>query len=127
MLFCHFLAEAAARFSRPAPRLTAVVRDHLLGHDWPGNVRELAHYAERVALGLPSAVTPEAAADGEAEGLAERVERYEAMAIRETLAACEGDARTAMALLRTPRKTFYDKLRRHGIEIDSYRPSRRPG
>jgi two-component system C4-dicarboxylate transport response regulator DctD len=47
------------------------------------------------------------------------------MAIRETLAACNGDARTAMGLLRTPRKTFYDKLRRHGIEIDAYRPARR--
>ena len=125
MLFGHFLAEAAARFRRPVPRLTAAVRDHLLGHDWPGNVRELAHYAERVALGLPSAITSEPAADGQAEGLAERVERYEAMAIRETLAACDGDARTAMTLLRTPRKTFYDKLRRHGIEIDAYRPSRR--
>jgi len=125
MLFGHFLAEAAARFRRPAPRLTPVVRDHLLGHDWPGNVRELAHYAERVVLGLPSAATADSAVPGEAEGLAERVERYEAMVIRETLAACDGDARTAMALLRTPRKTFYDKLRRHGIEIDGYRPSRR--
>ncbi len=125
MLFGHFLAEAAARFRRPVPRLTAVVRDHLLGHDWPGNARELAHYAERVALGLPSASVPEAEAESLPEGLAERVERYEAMAIRETLAACNGDARTAMALLRTPRKTFYDKLRRHGIEIASYRPAKR--
>ncbi|TCS16630.1 sigma-54 dependent transcriptional regulator [Caulobacter sp. BK020] len=125
MLFGHFLAEAAARFRRPVPHLTAAVRDHLLGHDWPGNVRELAHYAERVALGLSSAITPEAGTGDQADGLAERVERYEAMAIRETLAACNGDARAAMALLRTPRKTFYDKLRRHGIEIDAYRPSRR--
>jgi two-component system C4-dicarboxylate transport response regulator DctD len=125
MLFGHFLAEAAARFRRPVPRLTAVVRDHLLGHDWPGNVRELAHYAERVALGLSSAVATEPGEASPADGLAERVERYEAMAIRETLAACDGDARTAMALLRTPRKTFYDKLRRHGIEIDAYRPARR--
>jgi two-component system C4-dicarboxylate transport response regulator DctD len=80
-----------------------------------------------VALGLSSAVATEPG-DGvasPADGLAERVERYEAMAIRETLAACDGDARTAMALLRTPRKTFYDKLRRHGIDIDAYRPARR--
>jgi two-component system, NtrC family, C4-dicarboxylate transport response regulator DctD len=124
-LFGHFLAEAAARLRRPAPRLTATIRDHLLGHDWPGNVRELAHYAERVALGLPSAVVAEdGAAQGPAESLADRTGRYEAMVIRETLAACGGDARTAMTLLQTPRKTFYDKLRRHGIEIDRYRPGK---
>lgn len=124
-LFGHFLAEAAARLRRPAPRLTATIRDHLLGHDWPGNVRELAHYAERVALGLPSAVVAEdGAAQGSAESLADRTGRYEAMVIRETLAACGGDARTAMTLLQTPRKTFYDKLRRHGIEIDRYRPGK---
>jgi two-component system C4-dicarboxylate transport response regulator DctD len=124
-LFGHFLAEAAARLRRPTPRMTSAIRDHLLGHDWPGNVRELAHYAERVALGLSSAVATEPGEASPADGLAERVERYEAMAIRETLAACDGDARTAMVLLRTPRKTFYDKLRRHGIEIDAYRPARR--
>lgn len=124
-LFGHFLAEAAARLRRPAPRLTATIRDHLLGHDWPGNVRELAHYAERVALGLPSALVAEdGAAQGPAESLADRTGRYEAMVIRETLAACGGDARTAMALLQTPRKTFYDKLRRHGIDIDRYRPGK---
>jgi two-component system, NtrC family, C4-dicarboxylate transport response regulator DctD len=123
-LFGHFLADATARLRRPMPRLTAAIRDHLLGHDWPGNVRELVHYAERVALGLPSAATVEDAARGAAEGLAERTGRYEAMVIRETLAACGGDARTAMALLQTPRKTFYDKLRRHGIEIDRYRPTK---
>ncbi|PVM85558.1 Fis family transcriptional regulator [Caulobacter radicis] len=124
-LFGHFLAEAAARLRRPAPRLTATTRDHLLGHDWPGNVRELAHYAERVALGLPSALVGEdGGAQGSAESLSDRTGRYEAMVIRETLAACGGDARTAMALLQTPRKTFYDKLRRHGIEIDRYRPGK---
>ncbi len=129
-LFGHFLAEAAARLRRPAPRLTATIRDHLLGHDWPGNVRELAHYAERVALGLSSAALGEdGAVRGADEGLAERTGRYEAMVIRETLAACGGDARTAMTLLQTPRKTFYDKLRRHGIDIDRYRPAKpsRPG
>lgn len=123
LLFGAFLADAAARLRRPAPRLTATVRSHLLGHDWPGNVRELAHYAERVALGLAS---PPHAEDGAApdggESLTERVGRYEATVIRETLAACGGDARKAMAALQTPRKTFYDKLRRHRIPIASYRP-----
>ncbi|WP_322786022.1 sigma-54 dependent transcriptional regulator [Caulobacter segnis] len=124
LLFGQFLAAAAARLRRPVPRLAAADRDHLLNHDWPGNVRELAHYAERLALGLSSAHGEEfRSVSG---GLAEKTMRYEAMIIRETLAACGGDARRAMAILETPRKTFYDKLRRHGIEIDRYRSPKRP-
>ncbi len=32
-----------------------------------------------------------------------------------------GDVRKTTALLQTPRKTFYEKARRHGIDIDSFR------
>lgn len=125
-LFGQFLASAAARLRRPTPRLNVKIRDHLLRHDWPGNVRELAHYAERVALGQAFAdAGAEMAPSDREEGLAERMEQYEATILRETLSACDGDARTAMALLKTPRKTFYDKLRRHDIDIDRYRPGKR--
>lgn len=123
LLFGHFLAAAAARLRRPVPRLAAADRDYLLNHDWPGNVRELAHYAERLALGLSNAHSEDLRSVS--GGLAEKTMRYEAMVIRETLAACGGDARRAMAILETPRKTFYDKLRRHGIEIARYRAPKR--
>jgi two-component system C4-dicarboxylate transport response regulator DctD len=121
VLFARFLADAAARFRRPTPPLTEPVRRRLMDYGWPGNVRELAHYAERVALGLLNEA--EAAGEGEEEalGLAARVERYEAALVREALADCGGDARTAIAALKLPRKTFYDKLHRHGIRIDDYR------
>jgi two-component system C4-dicarboxylate transport response regulator DctD len=44
-----------------------------------------------------------------------RVERYEADLIRETLAQNGGDVRRTIEALGIPRKTFYDKLQRHGI------------
>ena len=51
-----------------------------------------------------------------AEGtLPERVDRYEARIIREALHAYGGDARSTIEALGLPRKTFYDKLKRHGI------------
>jgi two-component system C4-dicarboxylate transport response regulator DctD len=114
LLFAHFLARAATRFRRPAPEMTAAVDRHLLSHDWPGNVRELSHFAERFALGLEAVDEPAPAE--EAGTLPERVERYEALLIRQALENTGGDVRATLAALGIPRKTFYDKLARHGID-----------
>ena len=62
------------------------------------------------------APTPAAAAS-----LPERVERYEASLLREALAAHKGDVRAVIEALGLPRKTFYDKLTRHGIDPNEYR------
>ncbi len=122
-LFAHFLRRATERFGRPMPDLSPAVRAHLETHDWPGNVRELAHYADRVALGLepdpgfapaPAAVT-EDGAPLDPSPLADQVDAFEAEVIRRTLRAHKGDVRLTTEALGLPRKTFYDKLKRHGI------------
>ncbi|MCG7360978.1 sigma-54 dependent transcriptional regulator [Roseomonas sp. ACRSG] len=115
LLFAHFLSRAATRFRRPAPQMTAAVERHLLSHDWPGNVRELSHFAERFALGLEAGEDAAPAENG-AGTLPERVERFEAMLIRQALENNAGDVRATLATLGIPRKTFYDKLARHGID-----------
>lgn len=121
LLFGHFAAQAAERFGRPAPAITEAVRWKLLHHDWPGNVRELGHYAQRVALGVEDA--PAASASAAPAPLPQRVADYEARLIQETLAACHGDVRTSLEALGIPRKTFYDKVARHRIDLDAFRPS----
>ncbi|GLK86848.1 sigma-54-dependent transcriptional regulator [Ancylobacter defluvii] len=123
LLFGHFLGQAAKRFRRPAPLITAATRDHLANHDWPGNVRELAHYAERVALGLADDIPPPASAEDDAStaSLPERMEAYEAAQIRNALAATHGDIQATLKRLGIPRKTLYDKLRRHDIDQGAYR------
>ncbi|HYG25989.1 MAG TPA: helix-turn-helix domain-containing protein, partial [Caulobacteraceae bacterium] len=121
LLFGHFLTEACARFRREPPRLTEAIRRQLLEHDWPGNVRELRHFADRVALGVTDIAAPEQAEQG---ALPERLERYERELICEALGAARGDVREALAALGIPRKTFYDKLQRHGIDINRYRTAR---
>ena len=95
------------------------MRWRLHNHDWPGNVRELGHYAQRVALGLADP----AAVGGAAEPppLPERVATYEAHVIEEALSASGGDVRAALEILRIPRKTFYDKVERHGIDLARHR------
>jgi len=117
LLFGYLLHQAADRMKREVPRIGPDVRAYLADHDWPGNVRELANFAKRAVLGMQADVL------GEAEQLPlnQQVERFEASVIRHVLERVQGDARSAMTELQLPRKTFYDKLNRHGIEIDRYR------
>jgi two-component system C4-dicarboxylate transport response regulator DctD len=114
LLFSHFLRRAAERFRREAPDVSPRLLQRLASHPWPGNVRELTHFAERVALGLDPDM------DGEDSSatpmtLPERVDRFEADTIRQTLADHGGDVKSTVEALSIPRKTFYDKLQRHGI------------
>ena len=116
LLFSYFAERAARRFQREAPPLSTEILRHLAEHEWPGNVRELSHFAERAVLGLiPSAATMPAPNLGASGTLPERLERLEADIIRDTLAAHGGDVQETIAALGIPRKTFYDKLQRHGI------------
>lgn len=53
-LAIHFIANAARRFGRPEPRLTARAVRLLQAYPWPGNVRELQHVVERALLLSPA-------------------------------------------------------------------------
>ncbi|MBY5562384.1 sigma-54-dependent transcriptional regulator [Rhizobium leguminosarum] len=120
LLFSHFAARAAERFRRDVPPLSPDMRRHLASHTWPGNVRELSHYAERVVLGVEGGGTAAVAPQPTDATLPERLERYEAEIIRDALSANDGDVRRTIEALGIPRKTFYDKLQRHGINRGGY-------
>ncbi|CDX13681.1 putative DNA-binding response regulator in two-component system [Mesorhizobium plurifarium] len=118
LLFGYFAERAADRFRRTVPAISTATQRHLKDHDWPGNVRELAHFAERFVLGLDhvgETPSPAAMESDTAMPLPERLDRYEAEIIRETLGRNDGDVRRTIEALGIPRKTFYDKLQRHGI------------
>ncbi|MDO7835619.1 sigma-54 dependent transcriptional regulator [Sphingobium sp. HBC34] len=118
LLFGYLLHQAADRMKRDVPRIGPDIQAYLADHDWPGNVRELTNFAKRVVLGM----TMDGPVDDHLLSLAHQVERFEAGVIRQVLERVQGDARSAMAELQLPRKTFYDKLNRHNIDIDRYRP-----
>lgn len=126
LLFAHFLKRAAHRFGRPLPELSHAARDHLKYHDWPGNVRELLHFAQRVALGIDAEIpTEEAGIESKQDGLsvvslADRVNRFEASVIRAALRDHDGNVQRVLEALQLPRKTFYDKLKRHGLSRTNY-------
>ncbi|WPE23689.1 sigma-54 dependent transcriptional regulator [Shinella zoogloeoides] len=117
LLFSYFAERAAQRFQRAAPALSGDILRHLREHDWPGNVRELSHFAERAVLGMVSPVATAAAASQAtgAGSLPEQLDRLEAEIIRDALSAHGGNVQQTLVALGIPRKTFYDKLQRHGI------------
>lgn len=121
LLFAQFLARAAQKYGREVPGLDRSVERHLVENAWSGNVRELVHFAERVALGVAGSV-PEARVQEDlvAANLPERLNMIEANLIREALEANRGDVRATLKMLGIPRKTFYDKLARHGIDRAAY-------
>jgi len=120
LIFASLLARVPSRPKGEMPQITDAVRAHLMEHDWPGNIRELSHYAQRFALGLETTASVPLA---DAGGLAERVARFEASILNDTLQATGGNVAEAMSLLQLPRKTLYDKLKKYGIQPSRFRAS----
>lgn len=116
LLFAAFVDEAKARTGRDDLTLDARAMQRLKDHHWPGNVRELRNYAFELALGgaaAPAAVSP--------LDLAGQVAAFEAGVIRAALERASGRVPDVIADLGLPRKTFYDKVARHGIDLSRYR------
>jgi two-component system C4-dicarboxylate transport response regulator DctD len=120
-LFSYFVEVAKQQMGVSTFMMDDGVRRRLVDHDWPGNVRELRNFAFEAVLGLSHPNTLAGASEKNGMSLPERVERFEAMAIREALQASHGEIALTLQILGLPRKTFYDKLNRHRIEPKIYR------
>jgi len=118
LLFEHFLLQAARRYGREAPALPADHIRKLMAHDWPGNVRELRNAADRFVLGLPG----ERGAAAGPLTLAQQMDMVEKTLIEQALKAHLGKPLPVCDTLGIGKKTLYDKLHRHGIVIDDFRP-----
>ncbi|QVM82981.1 sigma-54-dependent transcriptional regulator [Novosphingobium decolorationis] len=125
LLFARFAAACAQRLGRNVPPLSDAVRTRLATHDWPGNVRELRNFAELFVMDLVGDPSGEdAGGDGRAPGgeqasLAERVDAFERGEIVQAVRATGGEIGAAIRALGLPRKTFYYKVAKHGIDLPS--------
>jgi DNA-binding NtrC family response regulator len=134
----HFVARAAAEFSKGRVRVADETIEYLQLHSWPGNVRQLQNEVRRmVALAdsdsvlMPAALAPEirrarskgrALGDGEGEltvalsdKLAPTLARIEKEMIREALRATHGRVDAAAKGLGISRKGLYLKRQRLGL------------
>lgn len=116
VLFRLYAAQAAEQAGLPAPLITDEHTAALMAQDWPGNTRSLMSAAMRFVLGMPGEVTEAAEL-----GLAEQMARVERSLLIAALARQNGRAGRAAEVLKLPRKTFYDKLARHGIKPEDFR------
>lgn len=121
LLFEHFVLQAATRYHCSAPFPAAKLTGALMAHDWPGNIRELRNVADRFVLGvLGDAFDGGAQATG-ALALADQVDAFEKSLIIDQLRRDQGNVAATSEALAVPKKTLYDKIKKHDINLDDYR------
>jgi two-component system, NtrC family, C4-dicarboxylate transport response regulator DctD len=122
LLFEHFALQAAQRYRQPAPMATDQLVRELMAHSWPGNVRELRNVADRFVLGvLDSPYVMDGQPDLAVRSLADQVDDFERSIIVEQLRRQHGGVVATSEALGIPKKTLYDKIRRHEIMPESFR------
>ena len=117
LLYAHFAQAAAQRLGRNIEPLSGAQLSRLLSHDWPGNVRELANVAERQVLGLDE---PEPDSIDPGQSLAAQQEAFEAQCLRAALTRHRGDIKAVLEELQVPRRTFNEKMQRHGLTREMF-------
>ncbi len=115
VLFRRYVAQACEQANLTERPIPPELVARLMEQDWPGNARALMNAAMRFAIGLDEGE----ASDG--QGLAEQMGRIERGLLIEALRRNGGHATAAAGALKLPRKTFYDKLARHGIRPEEFR------
>ncbi len=131
----HFIREFARDFQRPVSTLTPCAILKLCAHDWPGNVRELKHVIERAVL-LASGPTlqegdiqidyaqPLDRRDNSFQSAKSRVvEKFERNYIEQFLVAHAGNVTHAAKAANKDRRAFFELMRKHAIEPQSFRPA----
>jgi DNA-binding NtrC family response regulator len=127
-LLCdHFLRRIAEDGSEPPKRLSPEALQRLFEHDFPGNVRELEHllvhaavFAQGDLIEVDHLSIPTAAGDRDPHGRVDNYREYKEAERDRILAALNAHdwnrARAARSL-GMARRTFYRRLREHGIEL----------
>ena len=119
VLFAHYVAQACEQANLAQPEITSDVIAGLMSQDWPGNARGLMNIAMRFAMGMGDdrlTRTPNAGL-----GLVEQLAQVERSLLVDALQRTQGRSGEAAHMLKLPRKTFYDKLARHGLKPEDYR------
>jgi two-component system C4-dicarboxylate transport response regulator DctD len=117
VIFRHYVSIACEQANLTEPQISADILSNLMLQEWPGNARSLMNAAMRFSLGMPDAVT----VVKEELGLSEQMARVERSLLIAALQKHSGNASEVARSLKLPRKTFYDKLTRHGIRPENYR------
>jgi DNA-binding NtrC family response regulator len=132
LLARHFLAKYAVEFNKPVQDCSAEALQALMLYEWPGNVRELEHMMERaVALSgqeiirkadilLPGATTHPASFQA---AKAKVITQFERAYIQGLLHTYQGNITKAAQAAQKNRRAFWQLMRKHRIDAQSFRLS----
>lgn len=118
--FRRFVSEYEQSLGRTAEAVREVEWQHLVSHSWPGNLRELRMFARNFVLGLTRLNSPADAFESDT-GLRTMIANFERTILEDALARTGGNVSQVLRALSIPRKTLYDKLRRHKLIPGSFR------
>lgn len=130
----HFLAKYAAEFNKQVTDFSADAIPALVVYEWPGNVRELEHIVEQAVvlseqevihkadIVLPRVATP-VRQDSFQEAKAKVIAQFEKTYIQELLLAYQGNITRAAQAARKNRRAFWQLLRKHRIDVHSFKIS----
>jgi two-component system response regulator HydG len=134
LLSYYFLKKYANEFAKPVTSIAPTIMDRFLRYRWEGNVRELENTIERaVAVTNSSEISvrdlppdfsePNLPLPGEPElkpfQLAKQ--EFEIQYLKHILNRALGNMALASRLSDIPRQNLYNKLKKYGIERESFR------
>lgn len=133
LLAHHFLAEYGARLNPNVSEFSAAAQRKLVLYNWPGNVRELQHVIERVVVLCNERTIRERhivfpsdnAQAGQLsfqEMKARVISQFETTYIQNLLTACRGNVSQAAQAAQKERRTFWQLMRKHNIDVRQFRP-----
>lgn len=123
VLFHHFLKQSCKTLGKLVPKVESNYLSILRGHSWPGNVRELRNVAELYAVGIVK-LTGKEKLYTQAETLLpldDLVDDFEKGVIEDALFLHSGRVSDAADYLQVPRKKLYLRMKKHGIDKDSFK------
>lgn len=133
LLAAKFLAKFAQQFRKHITGFSPDSLTKLCMHDWPGNVRELENVVGRaVALAEQSVICSQDIAlsvqtpESFQEMKKKMIEQFERTYIQSLLMVSEGNITKAAEAAHKNRRAFFELMRKHGINAESFRSKDAP-
>lgn len=119
-LFRHFVAIHERQLGIEAAEIGDAEWSHIRTHEWRGNLRELSGFAHAFVLGIRNPAM-ERIEQPEPRSLLEIVAEFERGLLENALTQSRGSVSELEQTLQTPRKTLYDKLKRHNLRPQEFK------
>jgi DNA-binding NtrC family response regulator len=135
LLARHFLKKYTAQLDKKIYDFSLDAMQELMCYPWPGNVRELEHVIERAIifsdqeiikatdLSMPSSA-PRLEHESFREAKGKVIEQFEKNYLQRVLITNQGNITKAAAAAKKNRRAFWQLIRKHHLDVESYRAGR---